>query len=553
MEWRRLRIRPTIGLVGLLVLALAATASSQAPRRQAASAPEQDRPTFQAAVDVVEVTVSVTDRDRNSVRDLTAEDFEVYEDGDVQPLVTFSYVDVPFVPLSAPASQPSFDVATNRMREGGGRTYLLLLDDLHTHPLRTDEVRGIARLFIENNLAANDLAAIAVTSGIEPSQPLTSNRQRLLEAADRFIGRDLIDAPGLSLSTDDPFAEFAVNPLPGFGVLDRAKEIKARKVRQLLRALEISAEWMAGTDSRRKAVILVSQGLDYDTTDLFGDREALSLLDEMRRAASAVTRHDVTLYAIDPRGLPSADPGPIPTRWLVGETPFSAPILRAKLTLRGLAEETGGFAFINSNQFDEALEDVVAQNSAYYLLGYQAPRDAPDDQLHQIRVRVDRRDVEVRARRSYVHAPTPAAEATDVMTQLERLLDSPAPRSGLRLDLATMPLRGADSTAEVVVAVHLVPQAPPDDRAGAAGDDAAVVIEALDEEGLCWRIDRSMLSCPQSCARRAANAACGCCFGSIWRRAGYVYGPLRSTVAAVPAAVWITSWTFRISGRVHSR
>jgi VWFA-related protein len=315
------------------------------------------------------------------------------------------------VPFDVPVSHPASDVATNRLRAGGGRTYLLLLDDLHTHPLRTDEVRGIARLFIEGNLAANDLAAIAVTSGIEPSQPLTSNRQRLLEAADRFIGRDHEDAPGLSLSADNPFADFAVDPLPGFGVLDRAKEIKARKVRQLLRTLETAAEWLAGTESRRKAVVLVSQGLDYDTTDLFGDREALLLLDEMRQAASAVTRHDVTLYAIDPRGLPSAEPGPIPTRWLVGETPFSPPIVRAKQTLRGLAEETGGFAFINSNQFDAALENVVRQNSTYYLLGYRAPRDAPDDQLHQIRVRVDRPDVEVRARRSYVHAAGPAGDA----------------------------------------------------------------------------------------------------------------------------------------------
>ncbi len=63
------------------------------------------------------------------------------------------------------ASHASPAVASNRIHDDGGRTYLLLLDDLHTHPLRSDMVVAIARHFIEHNLLANDLVALATTTG----------------------------------------------------------------------------------------------------------------------------------------------------------------------------------------------------------------------------------------------------------------------------------------------------------------------------------------------------------------------------------------------------
>ena len=135
-----------------LTVALIATVAipSEASQRRTPQPPTS--PDFRGGVDLVEVTVTVTDRDGNTVRDLTADDFEVSDDGDAQPLVTFGHVEVPREPFDAPVARPPSDVASNRQRHGEGRVYLLLLDDLHTHPLRTDTVRAIAQEFVARHL-----------------------------------------------------------------------------------------------------------------------------------------------------------------------------------------------------------------------------------------------------------------------------------------------------------------------------------------------------------------------------------------------------------------
>ena len=444
---------------------VATLAAVEAPAGQTGQASGQ--PTFRAAVEVIEVAVSVTDENGRPVRDLTADDFEIYEDDRRQPVVAFTQVDTPVEPFDVPVSHPAADAASSAPGERAGRAYLLLLDDLHTHALRTEEVRAIAREFIENILLANDVAAVALTSGLAPSQPFTSNRQRLLETVERFRGLDvrqrLVDPPS--------------RPFGG-----------PTKLR-VLRTVERMAEWMGGGDARRKAIILMGQGIDPGNApvpprvpEVALEATTPELLEAMSRASGIAARHDVTLYAIDPRGLPTGDQSSIRTRFVFAEERFSAAVRREKQSLRALTEETGGFALVDSNQFRQAFERVVREQSTYYLLGYRPPRDVPDDRLHEIRIRVDRPNVNVRARRSYVHTRR-ADEPDDVATRLSALLDSPLPRSGVPLELTGLPLRGEDEDAEerpVVVAVRLQ---PPPDAGGALAVDLVLTVVAADEDG----------------------------------------------------------------------
>jgi Ca-activated chloride channel family protein len=55
----------------------------------------QDRQTFRSGVDVTGITVSVRDADGRLVNDLTRDDFDIYEDGDRQPLTQFTRERVP--------------------------------------------------------------------------------------------------------------------------------------------------------------------------------------------------------------------------------------------------------------------------------------------------------------------------------------------------------------------------------------------------------------------------------------------------------------------------
>ena len=441
--------------VVLVALFAALEASGQTVR-------DPGQPTFRAGVEVIEVAVSVIDEDGRPVRELTADDFEIYEDDARQTVVAFTHVDMALEPFDVPVSHPAADAAASAPGGRAGRVYLLLLDDLHTHALRTEEVRAIARDFIENTLLANDVATVALTSGLAPIPPFTSNRRRLLEVVDRFRGLDVRQR------LDD-------EPSRPFGGPTKLL---------MLRTVERLAEWMGGSGARRKAIILIGQGIDQGDSPVLRDGPSeeppLVVLDAMARASGIAARHDVTLYAIDPRGLPTDEQSAIRTRFLFPGERFSAAVRREKENLRALAEETGGFALVDSNQFRQAFERVVREQSTYYLLGYRPPRDVPDDRLHQIRIRVDRPDVSVRARRSYVHRRLPD-EPDDVGTRLSALLDSPLPRSDLPFELTGLPLRGEDAGARpVVVAVRVQ---PPPNGGGALAAHLVLTVVAADADG----------------------------------------------------------------------
>ena len=52
--------------------------------------------------------------------------------------------------------------------------------------------------------------------------------------------------------------------------------------------------------------------------------------------------------------------------------------------LRQLAEETGGVAFVGRNNFDDAFDRIVQENSSYYVLGYYSTNDRRDGKLRNI-------------------------------------------------------------------------------------------------------------------------------------------------------------------------
>jgi hypothetical protein len=116
----------------------------------------------------------------------------------------------------------------------------------------------------------------------------------------------------------------------------------------------------------------------------------------MREIDEAANRGNVTIHVIDPRPLGSVGFG--------GDT-----------VLRRLAADTGGRAIVNTNNATEQLEGVMADASAYYLVGYSPTRKTNDGKFHEIKVRVKRRGVRVTARRGYWAASekelTAAAEA----------------------------------------------------------------------------------------------------------------------------------------------
>src|SRR5688572_19971071 len=105
--------------------------------------PQPPPVTFRVEVDYVEVDAFVTDAQGNPVTNLTADDFDVLEDGRPQKVTAFSLVNIPVVRAERPlfaAAPVQVDVQTNEGAEG--RIYLIVLDDAHTDPTRAPRVKA---------------------------------------------------------------------------------------------------------------------------------------------------------------------------------------------------------------------------------------------------------------------------------------------------------------------------------------------------------------------------------------------------------------------------
>lgn len=493
------------GLVGAALLA------QQPPASQSAPTTPQPPITFKVEINYVEVDAVVADQQGNFVRDLKKEDFQVFEDGKPQAVTAFAFVNIPVEREMAPlfSRQPIEPDVRSNERQFDGRVYLIALDDLHTHPLRSQRVKAAARQFIERSLGANDLAALVHTSGrTDASQEFTNNRRLLLAAVDRFMGKKL-RSPTLD-RLDEYYnqqarARDAGNPVER--VNDPREFERAYDAQTSLRTLRNLAEYMNGIRGRRKALVYVSEGIDYDTTDVINNRSASSVLDDLREAIAAATRSNVSIYAVDPRGLTTLgdeaiEIGGLPENPNLGLGPQSMlnEVRLSQDSLRVLADETGGFAAVNSNDFAQAFQRIVSDNSSYYVLGYYPGNSRRDGRFRKIEVRLSRPGLQVRARKGYVapRGKTPAAPSVaatpGTSAELSAALASPLPTSGLTIRVFAAPFKGTAPNASVSVAIEAGGRDLTfSEKDGKFVDDIEVSISAIDQQGKVRGGDRHTL------------------------------------------------------------
>ena len=80
----------------------------------------------------------------------------------------------------------------------------------------------------------------------------------------------------------------------------------------------------------------------------------------------------------------------------------SSDALRSTMaTLQTLAENTDGRAIVNRNDLAKGMQQIVRDSSGYYLLGYNSTQAPQDGKFHEIKVRIKRSGVQVRARKGY--------------------------------------------------------------------------------------------------------------------------------------------------------
>jgi VWFA-related protein len=385
-----------------------------------ASQQQPQQPTFRVNVDLVTTDVIVRDSKTDQfVSDLKPEELEVYEDGVRQEVVSFvlSHGGRVFnvqAPPPAPVQEGIVLPANRPTSDAAGRVFLLFIDDLHLDFRSTPRARTIIQKMLTDLIHEGDLFGIVTTGPSSISQQLTYDRQILAAAVKRVTGGGLR-------------AEEIIKGMQG---AQGPAELRYRAHVAFSTAYELMKN-LESLKNRRKAVIYLSSGYDFNPFEKsrlqyqaerfnidpdnaesdpfmrtpqpgnqFAEADLVRELAELTRAAN---RANATFYTIDPRGLvagPDLDEQIETAEWqnYVRETQDS---------LRVLAEQTGGIAVVNQNDFGKALRRIDAETSDYYVLGYYSSNPDPLKRTRRIEVRTKRSGVQVWSRTSYSLRPTP--------------------------------------------------------------------------------------------------------------------------------------------------
>jgi VWFA-related protein len=402
----------------------------QATKPQPAPVPSDPNQVIRTGVELITTDVIVRDPRGQFIADLKKDEFEIFEDGVRQQLVSFTLthggrvfnVAAPPPPppqegIILPPPRPTNDAA--------GRIFLIFVDDLHLDFRNTGRIKELFKKIAKELIHEGDMFGIVSTGPSSLSIDLTYDRKRLDQAIEKISGaglspKDILDVP-----------EGAQGP----------PEVRYRAHVAFSTANDVINN-LAQVHNRRKAFIYVSNGYDFNPfketrkkqdAERFGgatdpnacnggancdngsgngdnpdqDNNPFSkqgnefyqadLISELSWLTRSANKANVTMYTIDPRGLvgmPDLDEKIDMVEW-------QDYVRTSQDTLRTIAELTGGYAAVNQNDFDKALKRIDSETSDYYVVGYYSNNPDPRKKNRTIDVKVTRPGLNVMHRTSY--------------------------------------------------------------------------------------------------------------------------------------------------------
>jgi VWFA-related protein len=402
--------------------------------------------TFKVQTELVLVNVTVRDKSGNFVRDLKPQDFTILEDNKPQKVSSFDIENVDAVatqdvaqakPLPGTASQPQAPTAavipaadsTNQFKD---RRLIVLFFDLSAmEPDEIDRAITSAQHYVDTQMAPADLVSIvSLGSSLLVNQDFTADRALLKKQLDAFStgsGQGFEEGTtGTTEGTPDTGQPFTADDTE-YNIFNTDRRLEAlRSVAEKLSHLQ-----------QKKSLIYFSSGMD---------RTGIENQSELRAATNAAVRANLAIYTMDLRGLQAlVAGGEAQNASMRGTSAYSGQSTINALnsnfttqeTLVTLASDTGGRAFLDSNDFTQVFKGVQQDTSTYYLLGYHSTNPARDGRYRHIAVKVNVPGVKIDYRRGY-YAAADYQHSTkeDKELQLEEELASELPTTDLPLYLS---------------------------------------------------------------------------------------------------------------------
>jgi len=415
----------------------------------------QERPVFRISTRLVQISVIVTDKNRQSVPGLTAADFRVFDNGQEQRLDLFSAESDPVTRTPAAVVAAGHEPVrefSNRLegRVGGGVT-AILFDRLNTRAEDQFYARGQVVKFLEQ-IRPEDRIGLYVLDGdmVRVLHDFTSDASSLVRATSRFRGVTSTElavaeeAPPDLLETGDARLDAEMAAFLEASHQRMVEHFTGVRGDATITALESVANHLAGVRGR-KNLIWVSSGFPLSAFTSRGKSRTV----EINRATRALNSANVAIYTVDARGLVSAFASPPGAR---------KPVFTSLATvspnldiLQIVAEETGGRAFLNTNDIKGAVRRAVEDARVTYVLGYYPSHSTWDSKYHEIRVKVARSGVQVRHRKGYLALAKQKQDDPERSASLLGTIRSPLEANGLGLAARVEGVEGSRSDVQITI------------------------------------------------------------------------------------------------------
>lgn len=324
------------------------------PANDSSEDEQQESEVLRIETTLVTVPVSVRDRGGKFIADLQQEDFHIYEDGMEQKVAYFATVEQPF-------------------------TVVLMLDTSTSTWSKLGRIRDAAKVFVEQLRLEDQVMVTSFGMGLKVQCEATADRQKIRKA---------IDNTGRGLSTH---------------LYDAMQKVMLKYFDRI---------------QGRKAIVLFTDGVDATSNDATYE-SSLRTAEEVDGLIYSI-RYDTYDPSID-KGGPSVSQPPFRLPGILRKIPLPLPTIggasgggagstradyeRGERYLQQLAELTGGQVYEANKDLSylqNAFSQIAAELSRQYSLGYYPSNKGRVGETRRIKVQVNRSDVVLRARTSYV-------------------------------------------------------------------------------------------------------------------------------------------------------
>ena len=425
---------------------------AMAVSQNAANSPE----TIHVTGRIVYVDVVVRDRSGQIIRGLTQQDFRLEEDGKPQTIDFFSAHSYDMSAAAhlnrtstlAKPGGPVVDFSNVPLEGEQAGAVNIILFDLANTPAE-DQVEAHKQLvrFLRTLPSGQKVALFALTDKLTMIQNFTGSSDRLIEAARQIDPKDagFILSKASQAQAQDTAAEAARQSRSGAPAMQSQLAINAAtdagsRARITVAAFQELARKMGAYPGRKNLLWLaesfpIALGAQLDETkysDLSfvrGAREAAGLI-----ANAQIAVYPISLLGLEVEGVSSAATGVGQVSLGGGNGGTIASQFNGRQALKAamndIADQTGGEAFVGTNDFAQALRRSMGDGSNYYSLAYQPHNHNWNGQFRKLHVELTKRGYSLSYRRGYF-AFADASQSGTNLTELNAALQPEMPESTL--------------------------------------------------------------------------------------------------------------------------